>query len=136
MNKNFENFIATNPVSKTLLHNQDARSAFETLKNPDNVFNMMTFSEVGLPALSGLGKLLETKFSGSLFDMQDENNRKVIGRMIKFILSEYGYEPIDVPSSAKKLRNFSQTQKFKTCAVYGKIKHAEYQIITVAEKVG
>ena len=53
--------------------------------------------------------------------MSDENNCKIVRKMVKFILKDYGYQAYDVGNAGKKLRNFSKAEMFKTYAVYGKV---------------
>ena len=100
--------------------NADAQRVFNFLCKPENVHNMIIFSNLNLPAISGIAKELEKNFANSpQFPLTDRTNRQTVGRMVKFILGHFGYVPtIGSPDARAKLRNFSEANLFKTCSLY------------------
>lgn len=102
--------------------NKDARKVFDALCHPEAIHSMMVFSEVGLPAFSGIAKELERDFADApQFPLRKLVNRQVTGKMAKFVLGHFGYEPM--PGNAKKnvkLREFSQAKLFGQSAIYAK----------------
>lgn len=56
---------------------------------------VLLFTNLKLPAISGIARDLENMFSNaSLFPLTDYKNRQIVGRMVKFILEHFGYEPL------------------------------------------
>lgn len=103
-------------------NNRDARRVFDALCHPEAIHSMMVFSKVGLPAFSGIAKELERDFADApQFPLKENANRQIAGKMAKFVLGHFGYEPIQ--GNAKKnvkLREFSQAEHFKQSAIYAK----------------
>ena len=95
---------------------------FDFLAFPETISKMINFSDLRLPALSGIVSTIEENFSSSKdFPLSNDTNRQVVGKMIRFILDFFGYSPIrNVTSSEKRLRNFSNANLFKTSAIYEK----------------
>lgn len=102
--------------------NRDAMRVFDYLCRPETIHSMIVFSEVGLPAFSGIANRLEKDFADApQFPLRKLPNRQVVGKMAKFVLGHFGYEPVQ--ESAKKnvkLREFSQAKLFGQSAVYTK----------------
>lgn len=100
--------------------NSDANAVFDFLCLPENIHSMIVCSNLKLPALSGIVKELEDRFSAApQFPLTDNRNRQIVGRMTKFILNHFGYEPCAGGSNDRmKLRNFSEAKLFKTASVY------------------
>ncbi|MCI8293423.1 MAG: hypothetical protein HFH53_07815 [Hespellia sp.] len=105
--------------------NTDAYDVFDFLCDPGNIYNMTIFSDLALPAISGLVENLENTFKNTAsFPLTDGQNRKIVGRMVKFILGHFGYTPVTTSTNRNKLRNFSNAAFFKTAAIYSKTKNA------------
>ncbi len=125
---NFDEFIEKSRVSNDLEYNQDARKIFEFLSLSENVAEMIIFSNIGLPALSGTAFKLEDNFADTNdFPLSNNYNRTIVGRMVRYILSFYGYSPA-LNQNDKRLRKFSRAKLFKTAAVYEKNKNAKLKI--------
>ena len=105
---------------KNCAGNTDAQNVFDFLCNPFNVHNMMVFTNLNLPAISGIVKELENQFATApQFPLTDYKNRQIVGRMVKFILKHFGYEPLAGGLDERtRLRNFSEAALFKTGSVY------------------
>jgi hypothetical protein len=116
----FSNYCKTN--NQKLINNSDAADAFDYLSSPEIVANMIAFTGVGLPAISGIAKELEEKYNGtSSFSLENPHNRQQVGKMVKYILSFFGYETdINGLEERAQLRQFSKSKLFKTAAVYRK----------------
>lgn len=101
-------------------NNLDAQQIFEYLCMPKNIHSMIIFSDLELPAISGIALKLESHFANlPNFSLTDYRKRQIVGRMIKFILSHFGYYPIAGGLDERaKLRNFSKATLFKTASVY------------------
>ncbi len=110
--------------------NADAMRVFDFFCQPEVIHSMIVFSEVGLPAFSGIAKELEQNFADApLFPLQKLPNRQIVGKMAKFVLEHFGYEPI--PKSMKKntkLREFSQARLFGQSAIYTKTGQGQLRI--------
>lgn len=105
---------------KNCVGNNDAKNVFDFLCRPENIYSMIIFTNLKLPAISGIVKDLENIFANApLFSLTDHKNRQIVGRMAKFILSHFGYAPIVGGLDERaKLRNFSEAKLFKTASVY------------------
>ena len=116
----FANFC--NTYNQKLLTNSDAGKAFLFLSDPYTISNLITFTDMKLPAISGVGAILEKTFNNTTtFTMENPHNRQMIGKMVKFILSFFGYETeINGLEERAQLRQFSNCTFFKTAAVYHK----------------
>lgn len=104
--------------------NTDAQNVFNYLSQPENIYNMIVFSNVNLPAISGIVHSLENIFATTTdFPLTNPTNRQTVGRMVKFIMEHFGYEPIASGlDKDSKLRDFSNAQYFKRPSVYSKTK--------------
>ena len=79
--------------NQNLKNNVDAQKLFDFLATPSTIHNMMVFSQVGLPAISGIIPHLEQNFGNSpTFPLSDFRNRQTTGKMVKYILGFYGYK--------------------------------------------
>lgn len=118
MSFNFNDFVAQ--TNTKLSDNPGAKEVFDFLADPLNTYSLILFSELGLPAISGIvSKLEETFGDNSTFPLSKFENRQIVGRMVKYILSFYGYEPVAGGLNEQaRLRHFSKARYFKTAAVY------------------
>ena len=109
---------------KNCAGNTDAQKVFEFLCIPENIYSMIIFSGLKLPAISGIVSELESQFANvPQFPLTDHRNRQVVGRMAKFILKHFGYETIAGGLDERaRLRNFSNAKFFVTASVYEKKK--------------
>lgn len=107
---------------KNCIGNLDAQNVFDFLCIPENIYSMIIFSELKLPAISGIVGELESKFANvPQFPLTDHRNRQVVGRMARFVLEHFGYSPlIGGLDERAKLRNFSNAKLFVTASVYEK----------------
>ena len=107
---------------KNCTGNLDAQNVFDFLCLPENIHNMIIFSELKLPAISGIVSQLESQFANApQFPLTDHRNRQVVGRMVRFILKHFGYGPFAGGLDERaKLRNFSYAKLFVTASVYEK----------------
>lgn len=105
---------------KNCVGNSDAQAVFDSLCKPENIYNMISFTNLKLPAISGIAKNLESSFAHApQFPLTDHKNRQIVGRMVKFILGHFGYEPlVGGLDERARLRNFSEAKLFKTASVY------------------
>ena len=109
-----------NKNNQNIINNIDAANLFKFLSTPANIHNMIIFCNLGLPAISGIvGELEHNYKNSSTFPISDYRNRQIVGKMVKYILSFYGYTPqISGLDERARLRNFSKAVYFKTGAVY------------------
>lgn len=110
--------------------NTDAMRVFDFFCQPEVVHSMIVFSEVGLPAFSGIAKELERDFADApLFPLRKLPNRQIVGKMAKFVLGHFGYEPIaEGVKKNTKLREFSQAKLFGQSAIYTKTGRGQLRI--------
>lgn len=113
------------------------------LSEPTTVYKMIIASDLGLPALTLIAKELEVFFGkNSNFPVvatpnsKNATNRQNVGRMIKFVLSRYGYTPIDGGLSEQaRIPAVSGAKHFSTSAIYKKTGNPEYKINITSEKI-
>jgi len=109
----FEDFASK---YKIVADSKGARAVFEFLSQPEIIARMIVFSDLGMPALEAVANLLEKGIVGYPdFKFIYIQNRQLVGRMITFILSEFGYVPT---GERRKLRKFAKSINFTTGAVY------------------
>lgn len=117
-------FFSKSKIDKS----QDAFDIMDFLTSSDSVDRMLIMADLGLPSLSGVVSELEVKFGNSkdfplnhTGEGQNATNRQNVGRMIKFIMREFGYSPIDGGLSDRaRLRDFANSKHFSTAAIYAK----------------
>ncbi len=102
------------------INNTDAAAVFGYLCKPENIHNMIVMSKLGLPAISGIVKVLEDNYSNLPdFLLLKGTNRQIVGKMVKCILGQFGYEPVANGHDERgQLRNFTGAKLFKTASVY------------------
>lgn len=117
--------------NEDLLKNKGAAAVFDFLIEPLNINSLIIFSELGLPALSGIASTLEDKFSNDpTFPLSDFRNRQTTGRIVKFILGYFGYTPqVGGLDERAKLRTFSKAELFKTASVYSLTEKPKKRIV-------
>lgn len=127
----FSTFVVGSSVSQSLIHNSDAAAVFSYLCDAENIKNMIVFSDMRLPVLSGIAKSLEETFKTSKdFSLDVDSNRQTVGKMISFIMEFFGYSPIrNINTSEKRLRNFTGATYFKSSAIYERTHEPEYQLL-------
>lgn len=116
--------------------NQDAKDIMDFLSSNDSVNRMIIASDMGLPAITPIIKELEDKFADcNLFPLNHEGrnqnavNRQNIGRMVKFVMSYYGYIPITGGLNERaRIPKFANSKYFSTAAVYKKLQVAQFNI--------
>ena len=116
--------------------------AVDYLVDPAIIVKMIIASEMDLPVLTLIAKDLEKKFDkNSSFpvvvtdDNKNTTARQNIGRMIKFIMAQYGYTPIDGGLSERaRIPAVSSSEYFSTSGVYKKTGEAKYEIEIVSKK--
>ena len=113
------------------------------LCDPITINKMIIASEMELPVLTLIGKELEEKFDEkSNFPVVITDNsknataRQNVGRMIKFIMAQYGYTPVDGGLSERaRIPSVSGTENFSTSGIYKRTEEAKYTIKVTSEKV-
>lgn len=101
---------------KGMLDNAEGEAVFNFLAKDSSVNAMIVFSELNMPALSGVVKELEKQFEGNTdFRIDNPRNRRFIGRMVNEILKDFGYTPI---KGRKRVRKFAGSKYFTTASVY------------------
>jgi hypothetical protein len=113
------------------------------LVDPATVFKMIIASEMELPVLTLIAKDLEKKFDeNSNFpvvvtdDNQNTTARQNVGRMIKFIMAQYGYTPVDGGLSERaRIPAILGSKYFSTSGIYKKTDEAKYQIEIISRKI-
>lgn len=106
------------------------------LSSAESVNKMIVASEMGLPAITPIVKELEKRFGNSaafpLHRDGGENHkteRQNIGRMIKFVMKQFGYIPVDGGLSERaRVPQFAGSKYFSTSAIYRKLQKETYKI--------
>lgn len=111
-----------------------ARAVYAYLASPDAVAPMCVISDFGLPAIGAVARTLETRFAGIPdFDIAKAGTRKQIGRMIRYILAAFGYEPRS--DANVRVRGCFEAGVFASGAVYERRGHGRYSIIYEIQKI-
>lgn len=120
-------------ASSSIPDNPDSRGAMELLAKPESVAGMIAMSEAGIPALVAVVHKLEAEYATSagfpLTGRENATNRRNTGWMIRYIMREFGYSPVDNPTADRgpeekaertRLKRFTGTNCFSTSAVYSR----------------
>ena len=118
------------------IDNVDTRAIMDFLSLPESVNKMIIASEMGLPAITPIVKELEDRFENSGLSPlhhqgknQNAVHRQNVGRMIKFVMSQFGYVPVDGGLSERaRIPKFAQSKHFSTAAIYAKKEDPRYKI--------
>ena len=116
-----EKFMKSTKIPET--KDGNVKKIMQFLTKPQSVNVMISMSEMGFPALSGVVRELEERFAYSDFplhhDAEDQNapNRRNIGWMVRFVMREFGYEPIRTKVQPR-IGVFSGSKHFSTAATY------------------
>lgn len=113
------------------------------LVKPESVFKMIVASEMDLPVLTLIGKELEKKFDEHsnfpvvyLSSNKNPTARQNVGRMIKVVMAQYGYTPVDGGLSEQaRIPAVSGTEYFSTSGIYKKTEEAKLEIIITSKEV-
>jgi hypothetical protein len=116
--------------------NADTTAMMDFLSTPESVNKMIVASELGLPAITPVVKELEERFGScesAPLNHQGANqnavHRQNIGRMTKFVMSQFGYIPVDGGLNERaRIPKYAQSKYFSTAAVYQKLRTAKYSI--------
>lgn len=123
--------IFTRNSSVEMQNNVDAMNVFDFLCEPESINSMIVATKLGLPAIAGVAKEIEQKFGNATnFPMNNDTNRQTVGRMIKFILEQFAYDPIpDSHNKKGQLKSFLKTEYFSSGSIYEKMDYpATYSI--------
>lgn len=129
--------------SSLIEKNEDTIAVMDFLSNPVNVQKMINASEAHYPALSAVVAELEEKFAYSEgfplhHDAPDKNakNRRNVGWMVRFVMREFGYTPIE-KSDRTRIGSNSGSKYFGNASLYKKENvNANYVIVNSAYVVG
>ena len=118
------------------IDNVDTRAIMDFLSLPESVNKMIIASEMGLPAITPIVKELEDRFENSGLSPlhhqgknQNAVHRQNVGRMIKFVMAQFGYVPVDGGLSERaRIPKFAQSKHFSTAAIYEKKEDSRYKI--------
>lgn len=134
-----QKFFGTSTIEK----NEDTIAAMDFLCDPVNVQKMINASEAHYPALSAVVAELEEKIGDSEgfalnYDAPDKNakNRRNVGWMVRFVMREFGYAPIE-KSDRTRIGSNSGSKYFGNASLYRKTNdNANYVIFNAAYVVG
>ena len=118
------------------IDNSDTRAIMDFLSLPESINKMIVASEMGLPAITPIVKELENKFANSRLSPlhhrgknQNAVHRQNVGRMIKFVMAQFGYTPVDGGLNERaRIPKFAQSSHFSTSAIYAKKEACRYKI--------
>ena len=128
--------ITSDYFIKSSIDNNDTRAIMDFISSAQSVNKMIVASEMGIPAITPIVKELESKFANSYLSPLHHNgknqnavHRQNVGRMIKFVMAQFGYVPVDGGLSERaRIPKFANSQYFSTAAVYKRLKDATYDI--------
>lgn len=131
MNSIGKRYLQTTKMNK---NNQDFIDVVDFISSEASINKMMVFSDVGLPALTGIVQELEDKFANCPGFPLNHNapnhnapNRRTVGWIIKFVMRQVGYVPVEGGLSERaRLRDFSGNKYFATSAIYSKRLEPQY----------
>ncbi|WFR58253.1 hypothetical protein QA584_04075 [Anaerocolumna sp. AGMB13025] len=113
------------------------------LVKPESVFKMIIASEMDLPVLTLIGAELERKFDAHsnfpvIYLGNDKNPtaRQNVGRMVKVVMAQYGYTPVDGGLSEQaRIPAISGTDYFSTSGIYKKTDEAKLEIEIISREI-
>ena len=90
----FSHFLDKYPrFKKNFGENLSVQDIYQFLSNPLYIDKMINANELGMTALSGVVKELESKFSNRTdIDLSNDVVKQLIGCMIQEIIHEFGYK--------------------------------------------
>lgn len=136
MNEIGEKFLQNTSIDST---NEDFIAIVDFISSAESINKMIIFSDMGLPAITGIVKELEDKFAdckGFPFNHNAANcnapNRRNIGWIVKFVMREVGYLPVDGGLSERaRIRDFAGSKYFSTSAIYSKKCEPNYKLAKI-----
>ncbi|PTV97770.1 hypothetical protein C8C76_12321 [Halanaerobium saccharolyticum] len=113
----FNSFIERNPRHQKFSDNQIAKEIYNLLAEGENIYRMMVFSELEIPALAASISEIEDLYGEQeIFNLNNSFSKQTMGVMVKDILRSFGYDNTkskDIPKGLSKYVN--------TAAVYKKL---------------
>ena len=120
----FNSFIDRNPRHQKFSDNKIAEEIYDLLAEGENIYRMMLFSELEIPALAASISKIEDLYSNqNMFDLNNSFCKQTMGVMVKDILIPFGYDNIKSKDIPKGLSNH-----VNTAAVYKKLETAEKKL--------
>jgi hypothetical protein len=114
---NFSSFIERNPRHQKFSDNQIAEEIYNLLADGENIYRMMIFSEIEIPALAAsITKIEDLYGDQKQFELNNSFVKQTMGVMVKDILRAFGYDNIKSKDIPKGLSNY-----VNTAAVYKKL---------------
>lgn len=114
---NFNSFMERNPRYQKFRENKIAKKIYDFLSEGENIYRMMLFSEIEIPALAASITKIEALYSDQeIFDLKNSFSKQTMGVMVKDILKAFGYDNIKSKDIPKGLSNY-----VNTAAVYKKL---------------
>lgn len=109
---------------------KELKKAFKVISNPCNIITMIKLNELGITPITAVVSELE-----QVIDCSNTWTRQVIGRMIAFVMQQFGYK-----SDGKRHRikeNVYRSTYFKTGTLYIKDKNIvlKYKVKAKVEKM-
>ena len=95
MRASLADLITDNPNCQKLRGNVDAEAVFDILSKDENIIAMIEMSNLGKPALAACVNEVERYIDSReapTFDLNDGFSKQAVGRMVKTIVSPFGYE--------------------------------------------
>lgn len=107
--------------------NPGAKRIFEYLSQPERIAGMCFVSDFELPAISAVARCLEQQFCDDVdFPLDAVGNRQQVGRMIRYILSEFGYE--QARSGGVRIKDNFCGEKFRTGTLYHRVSETKLSL--------
>ena len=134
-----KNFFAQSSIKE----NDDTRAIMDYLTTSDSINRMIVASDLGLPAITPIVKGLEEKFGDCKLSPLNHNgknhnalHRQNIGRMVKYIMGQFGYVPVDGGLSDRaRIPKCSGSSFFSSAAVYSKLKDDKYSKYSITVEI-
>lgn len=106
----FNSFIERNPRHQKFSDNQVAKEIYVLLAEGENIYRMMLFSEIEIPALAAsITKIEELYGEQAEFELNNSFVKQAMGVMVKDILRAFGYDNIKSKDIPKGLSNYVNT---------------------------
>ena len=103
----FNSFIERNPRHQKFSDNKIAEEIYSLLAKGENIYRMMVFSELEIPALAASITEIENLYGDQdKFDLDDSFSKQTMGVMVKDILRAFGYDNIKSKNIPKGLSNY------------------------------
>lgn len=117
MKMTFSEFIEFNKNCSKFQNNKDMQELFDFLSEDENIIKMIEYADIDKPALAGVVLEVEQWHDAKnncLVDFTDDFTKTAVGRMVKTIITPFGY----IVTKQKDMPKDLETKYFSSASCY------------------